>query len=94
MVLRLPVYDTQCGLKVFRATAAVNAAFADPFLTRWLFDVELLARLNASGPTRVPMREIPLEHWHARDGSRMRLRDFLVAPLELWRIRRHYRSRA
>lgn len=92
LVLRLPVYDTQCGLKLFRSTPEVAAAFAEPFLTRWLFDVELLARLSASGPAEVAMREIPLECWYARDGSRVRFRDFLLAPLELWRIRRHYGS--
>jgi glycosyltransferase involved in cell wall biosynthesis len=93
IALRLPVYDTQCGLKLFRATPAVGAAFAAPFLTRWLFDVELLARMTMTVSPPVAMREVPLEVWHARGGSRLRWRDFLIAPVELWRIRRHYGKR-
>ena len=37
-------YDSQCGAKVFRAEVA-DILFGAPFLSRWLFDVELLLRL-------------------------------------------------
>ena len=43
MMLKLPVYDTQCGSKLFRREV-VEAIFQEQFITRWLFDVELLAR--------------------------------------------------
>ena len=46
--LDLPVYDSQCGAKVCRA-ASVGVLFGEPFTTRWLFDVELLARLRSRG---------------------------------------------
>lgn len=85
--LGLAVYDTQCGAKAMRAGAAANAAVATPFLSRWLFDVELLARLRDSGAA---MREVPLPVWRDPGGSSLRLRDFLRAPAELWRIWRRY----
>src|SRR5687768_13536106 len=44
LVLGVAVYDTQCGAKLFRASAEVHSLFQRPFVTRWLFDVELLAR--------------------------------------------------
>jgi len=45
LVLRIPVYDTQCGAKIFKKSDALYSAFALPFKVRWTFDVELLARL-------------------------------------------------
>ena len=87
VALGLPVYDTQCGAKALRAGAATDAALATPFLSRWLFDVELIARLRDVG---AEMREVPLPVWEDLGGSSLRVRDFLGAPAELWRIRRRH----
>ena len=46
MLLRLGIYDTQCGAKIFRATDDVRMALSAPFDSRWIFDVELIARLQ------------------------------------------------
>jgi hypothetical protein len=93
LTLGLPVYDTQCGLKVFRASPPLREALAVPFASRWIFDVELLARLTAAGPpTAMRLREVPLERWHGQAGSRLRAADFLRAVLELAAIRRRYRG--
>ncbi|MEO5800454.1 MAG: glycosyltransferase [Gemmatimonadales bacterium] len=90
LVLGLAVYDTQCGAKAMRGGAAATAALEAAFLSRWLFDVELLARLRDAGGA---MREVPLPVWQDPGGSSLRLRDFLRAPLELWRIWRRYPPR-
>lgn len=87
IALGLAVYDTQCGAKALRAGAAADAATATPFLSRWLFDVELLARLRQVGAA---MHEVPLPIWKDPGGSSVRFGDFLRAPLELWRIHRRY----
>jgi len=47
LILRARVYDTQCGAKLFRRSPALAAALAEPFISRWCFDVELLGRLLA-----------------------------------------------
>lgn len=46
--LQLPGYDTQCGAEVFRAGPALTAALAEPFISRWPFDVEIIGRLPGS----------------------------------------------
>ncbi len=94
LTLAIDVYDSQCGAKVFRATDAVRDAFATPFLSRWIFDVELLARFilrrRAAGVPDVETRlyELPLPEWHDKQGSKLRTVDFCRALVDLWRIRR------
>jgi len=75
-LLRLEVYDTQCGAKLFRATDELRAVLSEPFKTSWLFDVEILARLIAANPfgTReVALRlyELPLDEWRDVPGSKL-----------------------
>ncbi len=94
LILRLPIYDSQCGAKIFRVTSDTKALFATPFISRWFFDVEILARLIVlrkwSGGTRVEdsVQEIPLREWRDISGSKLRLSDVLLTPVELWRIDR------
>ena len=95
LVLRLPVYDTQCGAKLYRAEV-VPTLFGEKFITRWLFDVELLARYcrqYGNDKARTKIYEYPLYQWIDVAGSRLKGRDFLKAPLELLRIWRKYRRK-
>jgi dolichyl-phosphate beta-glucosyltransferase len=98
-VLSLHVYDTQCGAKVFRATELTERLFKQPFLSRWIFDVEIIARLirySRQGASRSPadlIIEYPLETWVDVGKSRVRPIDFLRAMIDLWRIHRRYLHR-
>ncbi len=81
------VYDTQCGAKVFRVGAALESALATPFVSRWAFDVELLARIfQASPPNADVIHELPLRTWIHVSGSKLRPTGMLQASLDLARI--------
>ncbi len=87
--LALPVYDTQCGAKLFRAGPDLPDLLSEPFLSRWAFDVELLARRLASDPA-ARIVEVPLREWRDVPGSRVEPGAALRAGLDLLRIRRRY----
>jgi dolichyl-phosphate beta-glucosyltransferase len=96
VMLGLGVYDTQCGAKLFRATPQIQSLFAEPFVTRWLFDIEIVARLiRARRGTAMPQAdqviyEFPLHEWRDIPGSKVTPRDFALGFLELWTIWRCY----
>ncbi len=95
MMLKLPVYDTQCGSKLFRREV-VEAIFQEQFITRWLFDVELLARYKQRYGVEQAIQKIyeyPLFQWEDVDGSQLKSRDFFKAPLELMKIRKRYKNK-
>ena len=96
---RLPIYDTQCGAKLFRVNDRIGSLFSEPFLSKWIFDVEIiaraiLARRGADGP---PAAEIiceqPLMSWYDVQGSKIRLRDFVIVATDFVRIYRRYLRR-
>lgn len=93
-ILGIPVYDTQCGAKLFRVNPCLQALFADPFITRWVFDVEILARWLIHRDPGIEVNrsivEVPLHQWIDVPGSKLRAADFLRAPTDLWRVWRHY----
>ena len=92
VAIRLPVYDTQCGAKIFRLTPRLLNVLERPFFSRWIFDVELLDRfLQAVEADRLPagncrILEYPLMTWHDVAGSKLRGVDAIRALGDLARI--------
>ena len=89
--LGLPVYDTQCGAKLFRPTEALASALATPFTSRWAFDVELLGRLVHPQPGIAPIdigriREEPLLAWTDVPGSKLHPLAALRGGFDLLRL--------
>lgn len=94
--LGLAVYDTQCGAKLFRASDTLRDVFSTPFLSRWIFDVEIIARfVQRWGRDRVAqaLYEYPVTCWHDVKGSKVKSQDFIRALRDLWKIRRAYNSK-
>jgi dolichyl-phosphate beta-glucosyltransferase len=66
---KLGVYDTQCGAKIFPVSIA-KTAFNAPFLTSWLFDMEIFIRLKNNN-LMFNGREFPLLNWKDVEGSKL-----------------------
>ena len=88
-VLKVAVYDTQCGAKVINFKTA-KQIFEQPFVSRWLFDVELLKRLQKIHNLKEVVKEIPLENWEEIGNSKIKISDFLRIPFQLFQIYRKY----
>ena len=93
LLLHLPIYDTQCGAKLFTAELGEHL-FDKPFLSWWFFDVELFARtIQRVGHEEAhhAIFEVPLQEWRDRSGSKVTLLTYLRAPVDLLKIHRHYK---
>jgi len=91
------IRDALCGAKMFRTGPMLDAILARPFSSRWIFDVEILARLDvllkATGGLSVQetLYEFPVDAWYEIAGSRLRMTDFLRATVELTDLCLRYR---
>lgn len=96
-VLDLPVYDTQCGAKLFRVTPDFRDVLRDPFLSRWIFDVEIIARFLQRRGVRwvqAAIYEYPLQKWEDVAGSKIKSGDFVKAVAEIFAIWNRYLRRS
>lgn len=92
IVLDLGIYDTQCGAKVFRVTDDLRYLLKSPFQSRWVFDVELIARFaslrRCSTAPDLPsveesIFEYPLEEWRDVAGSKVAFLNQVIALYDL-----------
>lgn len=93
MTLGLPIYDTQCGAKMFRVNNYLGNLFEDEFLSSWIFDVEIVARLmshNMGKTTWDCIYELPLNEWTHKGGSKIKAIDYILALKDLILIRQKY----
>lgn len=84
MLVGGPIHDTQCGFKLFRATAA-KPLFSSLHLYRWAFDIELLivARLLRKSVVEVPVTftDMPGSKLNLAVGAFTMLRDIVAVRI-------------
>ena len=92
-VLCLPVYDTQCGAKVLK-TSVIPEIFDEKFVSKWLFDIELFARIILRFGIDTALKKIieyPLSAWTEVGDSKLKFKDVLRQPYNLLKINKHYK---
>ncbi|MBN1962467.1 MAG: glycosyltransferase [Deltaproteobacteria bacterium] len=98
LLLNLPVYDTQCGAKLFLVTPILVRALSQSFHSKWAFDVELLGRLHRSllavgSFNSKSFCEVPLHIWRDMGGSKVKPLAAIKATAELfliaWKLRQY-----
>jgi hypothetical protein len=65
----IPVYDIQCGFKLFRRNAA-EILFNDLRTSKFAFDSEIIVRAFMSG---LKVKEVPITWIHDRSSSKIRI---------------------
>ena len=86
--LKLGIYDTQCGAKIF-SKDIIKAAFVKPFKTSWLFDMEIFARLKKENSLNKGM-EIPIYDWKDVEGSKLGFKTGFKIIKELYLLLKNY----
>jgi dolichyl-phosphate beta-glucosyltransferase len=92
IILKAPFQDTQCGAKIFNRTL-VPFLFNTPFMTPWLFDVEIFLRLQkkfGKSTLQKGVLEYPLMHWTEVGGSKLKLKHTIKIPLQLLKLYYEY----
>jgi dolichyl-phosphate beta-glucosyltransferase len=85
---KLGIYDTQCGAKLF-STDILKQVFDKPFVTSWLFDVEIFVRLQKKG-LLTQGREVPIRDWVDVEGSKLGWRTGFKILMEMYRLFKTY----
>jgi dolichyl-phosphate beta-glucosyltransferase len=92
VVLGVRFRDPTCGAKLLRASPELRSALHRPFLSRGIFDVELISRLglyferSGLGPLEWSLYEYPLEQWNDVGGSHRKVDDYFDALWDLGKI--------
>jgi len=91
--LQLKVYDTQCGCKVFNRSIS-KELFEKPFISKWLFDVELFFRAKQIIKTNQLsfnlFLEVPLNIWIEYGDSKVSKSYFFKLFYDLYKIHKQY----
>lgn len=82
---KLKSYDSQCGSKLFRKEL-IDLAFGEPFISKWIFDIEVIFRLKDKF-----IIEYPLISWEDYQGSKLKIIPNIIRILiDIIKIQKYY----
>ena len=85
ILFKVGSYDSQCGAKLFKR-GCLERAFGEVFVTRWIFDLEIIIRLKGCCVV-----EYPLNQWVDVGGSKlMSLGGFTTIACDITRLWKKY----
>jgi len=85
LALKVDSYDSQCGAKLIHQNV-VDISFQKPFLSKWIFDVEIMLRLK-----KKEIVEYPLKYWKDIPGSKIKVgREIFRVLKDILKIRNEY----
>lgn len=88
-MFNIPIYDSQCGAKVFRTSFMTQKDLDICYQSRWLFDTQLVLWTYQRKQEQL---EVPI-HWiHFDDSKVSLLRDPIKMIWGLWKFRRRTRG--
>ena len=64
-------YDTQSGFKIFRVDDHLRFVIAQPFMTKWFFDIEIILRLSKISAAKT--FEFTLSRWVEMSGGSIQI---------------------
>ncbi len=92
-ILGMPFNDTQCGAKIMERDI-IPLLFTKPFITKWIFDVEIFMRMRKHYGKKKAVQlicEQPLKRWIHADGSKLSMKDSFKIVGQLAKIAFSYR---
>lgn len=81
------VSDTQCGAKMFTADV-LQPTTKKPFISRWLFDMELLKRISElpQSQNKNWLFELPVISWTEMGGSKRKFSDYSLSLKDFYKM--------
>ena len=89
---KLP-WDTQSGLKFFINDRNFQSTIEDRFITRWLFEIEIILRFENSNRRRYLIWEEVLDHWKDVGGSKIKVSDVFLIFIEFLSLVKQHKKK-
>ncbi|MFK8136979.1 MAG: glycosyltransferase [Bdellovibrionales bacterium] len=94
ILLGIRINDTQCGAKVLVNHEGLRHSLKNIFISRWLFDIELIHRIYHHSEAKLSyFYEEPLRKWTDVAGSKIKPSFFLFAIFDLLKIKASLKTR-